>query len=58
MNEVYCLDLTTGREFTKAFDDLRKQRAFLLRCKHSRKIRVIGYTYQSQSQYEYLEFGW
>ena len=57
MNEVYCLDLTTGREFAKAFDDLRQQRLFLLRCKHSKKIYVTGYTYQSESQREYLECG-
>lgn len=58
MNEVYCLDLATGREFTRTFDNLYKQRLFLLRCKHSKKIVVTGYTYQDQEEYEYLEFGW
>lgn len=58
MNEVSFLVLATGKEVTKYFDDLRQQRLFLLRCKHSKKVIITGYTYQSQAQYEYLEYGW
>lgn len=57
MNEVYCYDIIKGREFTLRFDDLHKQRVFLLRCKYSRKIKVLGYTWQSESQRLYLEYG-
>ena len=54
MNEVYCIDLATKREFTKRFDDVRKQKAFMTRCRHGRKIWVTGYTYQNEDEHEYL----
>lgn len=54
MNEVVCLDLETGREFTKTFYDLRKQRAFIVRCRHSRKVLVLSYTWQDMEEYAYL----
>lgn len=54
MNEVYCIDLATKREFTKRFDDVRKQKAFMTRCRHGRKIWVTGYTYQDEDEHEYL----
>ena len=57
MNEVYCIDLTTKKSFTLKFDNLVKQRRFLLKCKHSSKLFVTGYTYDGQAEYEYLEFG-
>ena len=57
MNEVWCRDLVKGREFIVKFDDLHKQRVFLLRCQHSKKILVLGYTWQSESQYQYLRYG-
>ena len=57
MNEVWCLDLKTNKEFTLHFNDLHKQRLFLLRCKYSKKIMVLGYTYQNQSQNDYLRYG-
>lgn len=58
MNEVTFIVLATGKEVTKYFDNLREQRLFLLRCKHSKKVYVTAYTYQDQEEYEYLEFGW
>ena len=58
MNEVTFKIIATGKEVTKQFDNLRQQRLFLLRCRHSKKVIVTGYTFQSQAQYEYLEFGW
>jgi len=57
MNEVWCLDLKTGREFTMYFNDLHKQRLFLLKCKYSKKILVTGYTYNSQEEHLYLARG-
>lgn len=57
MNEVQCLDLSNGRTFTLRFDNLRKQRAFIVKCRYSHKIKVIGFTWNSQSEYEYLEYG-
>lgn len=58
MNEVWCKDLVKNREFTLKFNDLHKQRVFLLRCKHSKKIMVLGYTWQSEDEYMYLEYGY
>lgn len=57
MNEVNVLDLTTNREFTRYFSDLKEQRVFMLRCKHSKKVFITGFTYQGQAQYEYLVYG-
>ncbi len=57
MNEVYCIDLTTGRSFTKKFDNLRNQRLFLLKCKYSKKIKITGFTYQDEEEYLYLQYG-
>jgi hypothetical protein len=57
MNQVYCFNLLTGQEFTLTFNNLKQQRLFLLRCKFSKKIKVLGYTYQNESQYRYLEYG-
>ncbi len=57
MNEVSFLILETGKEITKRFCDLKEQRLFLLRCRHSKKVLITGYTYQGQSEYEYLEYG-
>lgn len=58
MNEVKFVVMETGKEVTKRFDDLRSQRRFLLKCRRSNKVFVTGYTFQSQEEYEYLEYGW
>lgn len=57
MNEVSFIVLATGKRVVKYFDNLREQRLFILRGRRSNKIFIIGYTYQSQAQYEYIEFG-
>jgi len=57
MNEVYCYDKLNHKEFTLYFSDLHKQRLFLLRCKYSHKIMVLGYTWQSEAQRYYLAYG-
>lgn len=57
MNTVSCLDLITNKTFTLTFYDLRKQRNFLVKCRYSKKLLVIDFTYQSQSEYEYLVLG-
>lgn len=57
MNEVSFIVLATGKKLTRYFDNLREQRLFLLRCKHSNKVFVLGYTYRGQAQHEYLAFG-
>lgn len=54
MNEVSFLILATGKEITKRFYDLKEQRLFLLKCKHSKKVFITCFTYQTQSQLEYL----
>ena len=57
MNEVWCRDLVKGKDFILKFNDLHKQRVFLLRCRYSKKIMVLGYTWQTESQYQYLQYG-
>lgn len=54
MNEVYCIDMATGKSFTKYFDDVRRQKAFITRCRHGRKIWIEGYTWQDEDEHEYL----
>ena len=58
MNEVWCLNRINGEEFTLRFNDLQKQRKFLLKCKHSKKIMILGYTWQTENQRLYLERGY
>lgn len=55
MNDVECLDMTNGRTFVKEFSDLREQRNFLIKCRHSKKLLVLSYTYNDQDEKEYLE---
>lgn len=43
MYEVYCLDMKTGKKFTKEFDSPYKARAFINKCNHGNKIWIIGY---------------
>ena len=56
-SEVYCVDLVSKRKFTKRFYDLRAQRLFLLRCGHSKKVKVISFTCQSNEEFLYLSYG-
>lgn len=57
MNEVECLDLTTGKVFSKYFYDLHEQRVFINKCRFSKRIRVLSYTWQNEAQHEYLVYG-
>lgn len=57
MNEVSFLVLATNTKVTKYFDNLKQQRLFILRCRHSKKVVITSYTYQSQAQRNYLEYG-
>lgn len=56
MNEVTCLNLTTNQTFTKYFDSIVEQRKFVIKCKYSKKIRVIGISCQTQSEYKYVKY--
>lgn len=57
MNSVSFMVKGQKGVITKYFDDLRKQRLFLLRCRYSKKVMITGYTYQDEEEYLYLEFG-
>ena len=57
MNEVTCYDNETGKVFVKTFDNIREQRRFMLRCKRSKKITLLGFTWQSSAEFDYLEYG-
>lgn len=57
MNTVDCYDTTTGRSFTKEFSSPYPQRQFILRCRHSKKIKVLGWTCNTPSEEEFIEFG-
>lgn len=54
MNEVTCLDTSTGNVFTKTFNDIDKQRKFINKCKHSNTLVVIDYTCENQEELEYI----
>ena len=54
MNEVECLDVINNKVFIKRFYDVREQRKFILRCKYSKRIKVLSYTWQTSEQYKYL----
>jgi len=43
MIEVYCLDMNTGKKFTKVFDSAYKARIFINKCMRGNKIWIIGY---------------
>ena len=43
MYEVYCLDMITGKVFTKTFDSAYKARNFIRKCNNGKKIWIIGY---------------
>ena len=57
MNEVRFFVKATQTLVVKKFWDLREQRRFILRCKHSNKVILMGYSYQTEEEAEYLEFG-
>lgn len=57
MNTVKFLVLDTKVIVVKEFDNVVAQRKFLLKCKHSRKVFVLGYTCDGSDEWEYLEFG-
>ena len=43
MFEVYCLDMTTGKKFTKVFENPYKARLFINKCNRGNKIWICGY---------------
>ena len=49
--QVQCLDLTTMKAFYKELETYAQQKAFILKCKHGRKIKVLGFDYDSQQEY-------
>ena len=57
MNEVEVLVLDTNKTFIKHFDDVREQRKFMIKCKYSKKLMVLSFTWNGQAQYEYLMWG-
>lgn len=57
MNKVKFLILDTKVVVEKIFDNVVAQRRFLLNCKHSNKVFVLGYTCNGTDEWEYLEFG-
>ena len=57
MNSVTCIDLRTGKEFTRYFYDLKEQHIFMLRCKHSRKVMIVAYTCENEEDRLYVGYG-
>ena len=51
VRQVQCLDLTTMRVFNKNFDTYPQQKAFIIKCKHGHKIKVLGFDYNGQQEY-------
>ena len=55
-NKVFCLDMKSGKMFTKYFQDVEEQKKFIHKCKYSKKIMVCGYSCQNQEENEYLNW--
>lgn len=56
MNSVICLNMETNEQFVRYFDDVEKQRKFMIKCRFSKKIKVIGWDCQDYDEYRYLSY--
>lgn len=43
MYEVICLNLLTGQRFTKYIEGEYRLNQFEKKCKHSEKIKIVGW---------------
>jgi len=57
MCEVQLYVYATGQTFVKKFDDLRKARVFVNKCRFSQKVLVLSTVCDTCSQYRYVEYG-
>lgn len=56
MIEIECLCLATWKTFIKEFDDFQRAKRFCLKCKYSKKIKVVGiYNVSSYEELQALE---
>lgn len=52
--ELTILNLKTNKVFTLSYNDIHKVKAFINKCKYSKKIKIIGqYGYETESQLRY-----
>ena len=51
MRELDILNLKTKRPFTLSFADFYEQRKFMVKAKHSKEIKVIGFSYDNEQEY-------
>lgn len=49
--ELDILNLKTGKLFKLAFNSFHEQRNFMVKAKHSKEIKVLGFDYDGQQEY-------
>jgi hypothetical protein len=59
MRKAQCLDVENKKCFEKAFNNFRELKAFMIKCHHSKKIKVIGFDYDGEQEYlELSKYQW
>lgn len=51
MRELDVLNLKTKQPFVLKFENFREQRNFMVKAKHSKEIKVIGFSYDNEQEY-------
>jgi len=51
MREIQVLNLKTMKAFKKTFNSFYDQRKFMVKAKHSKEIKVLGFDYDGQQEY-------
>ena len=52
------LNLANGVKFTKEFDSPYQARTFRLKCKYSKKVKIVLEQYPSENIREAVVYGW
>lgn len=56
MIKIDYMILKTGQILTHEFDDVYEAKKFLLRCRYSKKVRVVGVECLLQDDFEFLQW--
>lgn len=54
--KVSCIDWNTHKMFDKEFKSVYEMKKFMNKCKYSKKISVVGFETNTQSEYEYIAY--
>lgn len=56
MIKFTCFDFTKKHNFELCFWDIYKAKKFLIKCKYSNKIKVVGYSYDEREEEEEIAY--